>query len=119
MMEAAVELGYVVGLDLGKLNDFTAIAVMRQLEQVEVVDEQERQRALERMLAGVNRVFSRALPRLGAVKGRNVHFELVHLDRVPLGTSYPTIVAQVAELMHRLPLRGKARLVVDSTGVGV
>jgi hypothetical protein len=43
-------------------------------------------------------------------------FRVGHLERVPLGTSYPGIVAHVARLLHKLPVG--AELVIDYTGVG-
>jgi len=42
-----------------------------------------------------------------------------HLHRWPLGTGYPTIVADVAALVGRPPLDRSGVLVVDRTGVGV
>ena len=39
-----------------------------------------------------------------------------HLERVPLGTSYPGIVAHVGQLLRKLP--GDPELVIDFTGVG-
>ena len=39
-----------------------------------------------------------------------------HLERVPLGTSYPGIVAHVGQLLRKLP--GHSELVIDFTGVG-
>ena len=39
-----------------------------------------------------------------------------HLERVPLGTSYPGIVAHVGRLLRKLP--GHPELVIDFTGVG-
>ena len=41
-----------------------------------------------------------------------------HLHRWPLGTRYPAIVEDVAELLARPPLAGAVRLAVDKTGVG-
>ncbi len=42
-----------------------------------------------------------------------------HLQRFPLGTPYPAIVSDVAEILRRPPLStGRARLAVDETGVG-
>ncbi len=42
-----------------------------------------------------------------------------HLERFPLGTSYPTIVASVAKMLRQPPLsEGRPRLAVDQTGVG-
>lgn len=46
-------------------------------------------------------------------------FHARHLQRYPLGTSYPAIVAAVAELLRKEPLEGtNPRLAVDETGVG-
>jgi hypothetical protein len=39
-----------------------------------------------------------------------------HLERVPLGTSYPGIVAPVGRLIEKLP--AGTELVIDLTGVG-
>jgi hypothetical protein len=41
-----------------------------------------------------------------------------YLSRLALQTSYPSIIAQVASLLGREPLKGNTRLVVDATGVG-
>ena len=43
-------------------------------------------------------------------------FQVGHLERLPLGTSYPAIVAHVGRLMTKLP--GRPELVIDYTGVG-
>src|SRR5262249_32781559 len=39
-----------------------------------------------------------------------------HLERLPLGTPYPAIVAHVGRLLTKLP--GRPELVIDYTGVG-
>ena len=46
-------------------------------------------------------------------------FDVRHLQRLPLGLSYPAVVAEVARLLARPPLVGNCELVVDATGVGV
>src|SRR5215469_1189696 len=43
-------------------------------------------------------------------------FQVGHLERLPLGTAYPAIVAHVGRLMTKLP--GRPELVIDYTGVG-
>jgi len=43
-------------------------------------------------------------------------FQVGHLERVPLGTPYPGIVAHVGRLLDRLP--AGTELVIDHTGVG-
>jgi hypothetical protein len=46
------------------------------------------------------------------------HFDIVHAERMPLGTSYPDIVNYVGELLRRPPLRQDCHLVIDESGVG-
>src|SRR5689334_14624424 len=43
-------------------------------------------------------------------------FQVGHLERLPLGTPYPGIVAHVGRLLTKLP--GHSELVIDFTGVG-
>ena len=43
-------------------------------------------------------------------------FQVGHLERMPLGTPYPAIVAHVGRLLGKLPARSE--LVIDITGVG-
>ena len=43
-------------------------------------------------------------------------FQVGHLERVPLGTPYPGIVAHVGRLLGKVPTR--TELVIDITGVG-
>jgi len=46
-----------------------------------------------------------------------VLFQIGHLERLPLGTPYPAIVAHVGRLLAKLP-GGRPELVIDHTGVG-
>jgi hypothetical protein len=47
------------------------------------------------------------------------HFEVRHLERLPLGKPYPQQVQHVANLLARQPLNVlKPKLVIDETGVG-
>ena len=79
---------YIIGLDLGKSADFSALVVD---EVDEGFDED-----------------TRRWRRRHAVR---------HLKRWPLRTPYPVIVAEVTKTLSKPPLVG-ARLVVDQTGVG-
>ena len=72
---------FVIGLDLGQSQDFTALAVLE---------------------------YSGNIRRRYACR---------HLERVPLGTDYPAIVARVAELRRYKALQDAA-LVVDAGGPG-
>ena len=49
---------------------------------------------------------------------RTEHFDVRHLQRLPLGLSYPAQVQRVAELLARPPLNTGAALAIDETGVG-
>ena len=83
---------YIVGLDLGQSRDPTAIAVLRRLA-----------------------AFGGANANLLFEDGTEL-YQCGHLERLPLGTSYPAVVAHVRGLLERLP-RG-TELVIDFTGVG-
>jgi hypothetical protein len=50
---------------------------------------------------------------------RTEHFDVLHLERLALGTPYPQQIQHVLNLMQREPLQGaRAQLVIDFTGVG-
>jgi hypothetical protein len=50
-------------------------------------------------------------------QAKTEHFDVRHLQRLPLGMPYPEQVQHVANVLSRPPLVG-ARLVIDETGVG-
>lgn len=91
-----------VGLDLGQVNDYTALAVV---ERVHVLPPGMSLAHWER--------------RAGDPAGITVTDELrvVHLQRWQLGTPYHTVVEDVCALM-RTPQLNRALLSVDATGVG-
>jgi len=80
---------YILGLDLGMVKDFTALAVLERRQ---------------------------SYPDRGSVAPVTV-YAVRHLKRWTLGTRYPDIVADVAKLVEKPPLVLPA-LVVDQTGVG-
>lgn len=45
-------------------------------------------------------------------------FQVGHLERLPLGTTYPGVVSHVLRLLDKPPIRGNADLIIDFTGVG-
>ncbi len=84
---------FIIGVDLGQARDYTAIAVLERFEE----------------LTGK------------AAKGRwltQVRYEMPHLERPPLGTSYPDIIERLKELIARLPDHKRLKIVVDRTGCG-
>jgi hypothetical protein len=80
---------YFIGLDLGKRQDFSAVAV---------VEREEKQLAF-------------LAPTLQSLRVR-------HLERMPLGTPYVDVVGRISEIMQHPELAAQSRLVVDATGVG-
>jgi hypothetical protein len=87
---------YFVGLDLGQLQDYTAVAVIRR----------------DRILAADGE------PVRSATKYEPYTFTCGYLERHPLGTSYPAIVKAVKALLERPGMGPDPTLVVDATGVG-
>ena len=80
---------FYAGLDLGQRRDHSAIAV---------VERKDLMRAFQAP------IFHSLLLR--------------HVERVPLGTSYPAVVARVREIVRHETLQGRCALTVDGTGVG-
>ena len=84
---------FIIGVDLGQARDYTAIAILERFEE----------------LTGK------------AEKGRwttRVRYEMPHLERPPLGTSYPAIIDRLKDLIARLPGHERLRTLVDRTGCG-
>lgn len=78
-----------IGLDLGQSQDFTAVAIVTR-------------------------------PRLSGDEPKELRtppYDVPHLQRFPLGTPYPEIVARTVELIRTPALRGSF-VVIDQTGVG-
>lgn len=91
-------LRYVLGLDLGQAADYTALSILEWQDG----------------LAG-------ELPEAQPAGARRYHCR--HLERLPLGTSYPDVVAHVERILGTPVLAAAAAdqqtaLVVDATGVG-
>jgi hypothetical protein len=86
---------YLIGLDLGQSQDFTALAI---------VERKESQGDWDAVTYGYK---------------TEVEVRLRYLERIPLGTSYPAIVERVSQVVNSPALaKGKRYLVVDATGVG-
>ncbi len=85
---------FYAGLDLGQSADFSALAIAER---------------------------DRPPARAGDPRGDPAGYAVPWLQRFPLKTPYPAIVAEVAALLRRLAARTPTpaiRLVVDATGVG-
>lgn len=83
-------VSYTVGVDLGQTHDPTAIAIVQHKEWLDHETGEKQNR-----------------------------LTVPHLERLPLGTTYPAQVAYVGELLRREPLASApTTLVIDHTGVG-
>jgi hypothetical protein len=91
---------FYVGLDLGQAADYTALGVLERKEP----EKPEKGKPADATKDGA------------AVE--QVTYELRHLERFQLGTSYPAVGDRVKELLDTAALAGKTCLVVDATGVG-
>src|SRR5258706_560131 len=136
---------WYAGLDLGQQGDFTALALLGRVElpkgeprivrterPVEIPEELQRMSKMgpvERAMKGLDNteyqaVFGVAPPWPTVVEERTVQddgrteLHVRHVQRWPLGTSYPAIVARVREILDTPQLRGRTTLVLDATGVG-
>ncbi len=84
---------FIIGVDLGQARNYTAICILERFEE----------------LTGE------------AAKGRwltQVRYEMPHLERPSLGTSYPDIIKRLKELIAQLPSHERLKIVVDRTGCG-
>ncbi len=102
---------YYVGVDLGSRQDYTAITVVEEpvwtggwASPAELTEIQVEQALAANYYHG---------------RPKDVPLRIRHLERLPLGTSYPQVVQRVASLMASAPLSvNRSALVVDATGVG-
>jgi hypothetical protein len=85
---------YALGLDLGQMQDHSAIAVIERREEY-----------------GELSLVTYEKPLI-------VTLCLRHLERVPLQTPYPEVVERVREVLQNEDLRRRTRIVADGTGVG-
>lgn len=90
---------WIVGCDLGQTTDPTALCVMN--HRVVPLDGWECNDAAQYWK-----------------QKRTEHFDVRHLERLPLGLAYPVQAQHVASVMARPPLNTGAKLVIDETGVG-
>jgi hypothetical protein len=110
---------YFAGLDLGQMADYTALAVLERTEPALRSSGEVRVEVSAAM--GTVYTVPDGPPRspVGDEAGPPARsYALRHLERWPLRTAYPDIVADVVRRYAAPPLAGTT-LVVDRTGVGV
>jgi hypothetical protein len=101
------QTSWIVGVDLGQASDPTAIAVLEHIKGV--IDPN----------SEIERHTNTGRLRQTPAERVNVR----HLQRLPLGLSYPAQVQAVKDLLARPPLNGDgktlpAKLILDASGVG-
>jgi len=110
---------YIIGVDLGQANDYTAICVLQR-------DTQKTGRTVQRLAGSWEGFTTVTRPQTEST------YQVRHLDRLPLGTPYPQqveAVTQVVEQVRKAQRQDRSpwqstrtppavRLVVDQTGVG-
>jgi hypothetical protein len=114
---------YIIGLDLGQVNDYSAVAALEVPVWVESDEARQMFRAVSTGWISPDRLASEHVQMLRSgehgrpPEGSPMPLSLRHLDRWR-GIAYPRQVRRVAALMDAHPFRGRAVLVVDKTGVG-
>ena len=106
------DISYLAGLDLGQTNDFTALAILERTRPAEPADSWGETFRVRQHGSGIETV-----PVRPTAPKRERTYAVRHLERFPLGTSYPAICERMVELFAEPPLRS-ATLVIDQTGVG-
>jgi hypothetical protein len=91
---------YYMGLDLGQIQDYTALVIIEMKNESRLADAE-----LEARLGGQPIV---KIPT----------FDLRHIERFHLGTSYPAVIDRLKIVINKPELHGNSILIVDQTGVG-
>lgn len=139
---------YILGVDLGQAQDYTAIAAVERVRIGEPPASAPAVRyhadgswtystggvvggggGMQRTPMGVDPALRDLFPQRAPapppqqmVPGpdtRPVVYHVRHLERPPLGTKYPVVVTRVQTLLATPPLGSRTPLVLDRTGVGV
>lgn len=95
-----------VGVDLGQARDYSAIAVLQVHPTVTRVPN---------AASFYHRVMHNE-PDEWLTETTPIRVDVVHIERLPLGTSYPAVIERVAQVQQQIG--HPSTLVVDATGVG-
>ncbi|MHC1600402.1 MAG: hypothetical protein ACXQS5_06260 [Candidatus Methanospirareceae archaeon] len=91
---------YFFSVDLGTMQDFTAISVLERVPRKMPADKLPDD------------------PSLGAPRYTAVYV-MRHLERLPLGLDYPTIVEKIKGMLSHEKLARQSNLIIDATGAGL
>lgn len=91
---------WIVSVDLGQSTDPSAVCVMHHM-------------------VTVRDIWKPIVERKIWIQDRTIRYDVLHLERLPLGMPYPEQVGHVANILRRPPLdKLSPKLVIDETGVG-
>ena len=94
---------FCLSVDLGSENDYTAFSLIERVEKVQ-----------GNTIPSYN---SRPIRKEPIIVTAELH--LVHMERVPLKTPYPTVVEKIGFIVNRPEFVDNIALIVDRTGVGI
>lgn len=112
---------YFMGVDLGQVSDYTAICILQHMwgrhEMVNTVIPTAGVVAMGASAQASAVQTIRTATTVYLPKSEQV-YNIVHLERVRLGTSYPDVVELVGQRFAGIPEGADKTLLVDGTGVG-
>ena len=94
---------FCLSVDLGSENDYTAFSLIERVEKIQ-----------DKNIPSFN---SRPIRKEPITVTAELH--LIHMERVPLKTPYPTIVEKIGFIVNRPEFVDQIALIVDRTGVGI
>jgi len=94
---------FCLSVDLGSENDYTAFSLLERVEKIQ-----------DKNILSYN-----SRPVMDTPITVTAELHLVHMERVPLKTPYPTIVEKIGFIVNRPEFVDQIALVVDRTGVGI
>ncbi len=114
--------GFIIGLDLGQSNDYTALCVVERVVPPHPTRDTPNAPLSYGGSGGYNfngdPMQGVAVVTPPPLDTRAASYHVRHLERPPLGTKYPVVVARVKEMLATAPLTASTPLVIDKTGVG-
>lgn len=111
---------YYIGCDIGQANDPTAIAIVEEPTFLDTDKAYELNVPISGWVAPdqLNIYQAARMREHPSLSPARPVLSVRHLERLPLQTKYPAVVAHLVKLMNTAQLKGRAVLIVDATGVG-
>lgn len=106
--EAGVDTHFIIGLDLGQSNDYSALLILQRHQEWEK----------GQVPAKPNNLVLHAKDWVEQKQTEEPDYQIRHIHRYPLGTPYPDVIEHVKGLVGTPEIKGKYALVIDHTGVG-